>query len=85
MVFQESVYNKLDDGSAIDVIYLDLQKGFDKAPHVILMDKLKKIGTDRELANWIDNWLSNRTQRVVIRVNRQNGSKSIVEFHKGPF
>ena len=44
LVCQDSIIRLLDEGSAVDVIYLDLQKAFDKVPHDILMRKVRKIG-----------------------------------------
>src|SRR6266516_122447 len=76
LVFQDSVYKKIDEGSAVDVIYLDLQKAFDKVPHAILMNKIREVGIVGELANWIENWLSNRTQRVVIDNQYSDWGKS---------
>jgi len=56
----------MDEGSAVDVVYLDLQKAFDKVPHDKLMKKIRDIGIGGETANWIENWLTDRTQRVVV-------------------
>ena len=35
--FLEYVTNAVDCGKAVDVIYLDFQKAFDKVPHVRLL------------------------------------------------
>ena len=50
----------------MDVIYLDFQKAFDKVPHGILMNKVRKAGIVGKVAEWIENWLEGRTQRVGI-------------------
>ena len=55
-----------DDGSPGDVIYLDFQKAFDKVPHQILILKLKSIGMGNSIINWIEQWLTDRRQRVVV-------------------
>ena len=31
--FLEEIYDKLDEGKSVDVIYLDFAKAFDKVPH----------------------------------------------------
>jgi len=41
--FLEYVTNAVDCGEAIDVIYLDFQKAFDKVPHVRLLKNWKHI------------------------------------------
>ena len=56
----------MDDGSPVDVIYLDFQKAFDKVPHQILILKLKSHGMGNSIINWIEQWLTDRRQRVVI-------------------
>ena len=49
----------------MDVIYLDFQKAFDKVPHGRLVSKLDaQIGG--EILKWVENWLSERKQRVVL-------------------
>ena len=56
----------MDDGSPVDVIYLDFQKAFDKVPHQRLISKLKSHGVGNSLINWIEQWLTDRRQRVVV-------------------
>ena len=56
----------MDDGSPVDVIYLDFQKAFDKVPHQRLILKLKSHGMGNSIINWIEQWLTDRRQRVVI-------------------
>jgi len=65
IICQDSIINLLDKGKSID-IYLDLQKAFDKVPHDKLMEKVREMGIDGKLGNWIENWLSFRKQRVVV-------------------
>ena len=55
----------MDDGSPVDVIYLDFQKAFDKVPHQRLI-KLKSHGMGNSTINWIEQWLTDRRQRVVV-------------------
>lgn len=56
----------LSQGDAVDVIYFDFKKAFDSVPHQRLLIKLKAYGIDGPLFHWIDCFLSNRKQRVVI-------------------
>ena len=57
----------MDEGSPpVDVIYLDFQKAFDKVPHQRLILKLKSHGMGNSVINWIEQWLTDRKQRVVV-------------------
>ncbi len=46
--------------------YLDFQKACDNVPYNKLMFKVKQLGINGKVHNLIENWLSNRKQRVVI-------------------
>ena len=48
------------------MIYLDFQKAFDKVPHQRLILKLKSLGMGNSIINWIEQWLTDRKQRVVV-------------------
>ncbi|KAF2352091.1 Reverse transcriptase domain, partial [Trinorchestia longiramus] len=51
---------------AVDLVYLDFQKAFDKVPHERLMAKVEVHGIRGKYSRWIRNLLTGRTQRVVI-------------------
>ena len=53
-------------GGPVDVVYLDFQKAFDKVPHCRLVSKLKAHGVGDYVCNWIEDWLNNRKQRVLL-------------------
>ena len=61
----------VDEGKAVDVIYLDFSKAFDTVSHNILLKKLAARGLDWRTLRWVRNWLDGRAQRVVV-----NGAKS---------
>ena len=65
--FLEEVYQKLDEGKAVDIIYLDFAKAFDKVPHSRLLVKLEACGITGNVLRWIKNWLTGRRQKVGIR------------------
>uniref|UniRef100_A0A670KJT9 Reverse transcriptase domain-containing protein n=1 Tax=Podarcis muralis TaxID=64176 RepID=A0A670KJT9_PODMU len=69
--FFDRITSLVDEGNAVDVVYLDFSKAFDKVPHDILVKKLVKCGLGYATTQWICNWLTDRTQRVLI-----NGSSS---------
>jgi len=56
----------LDQGYGIDVVYLDYSKAFDLVPHQRLVAKLEAYGIRGNLSTWMLNFLSNRSQRVLL-------------------
>ena len=64
--FFEEITKWVDERSPVDVIYLDFQKAFDKVPHQRLILKLKSHGMGNSVINWIEQWLTDRRQRVVV-------------------
>ena len=56
VIFFEGITNLIwvDEGSPVDVIYLDFQKAFDKVPHQRLIVKLKSHGMGNSIINWIE-------------------------------
>ena len=56
----------VDEGSPVDIIYLNLKKAFDKVPHQRVLLKLKTHGICNGMINWIEKWLIDRRQRVVV-------------------
>jgi len=55
-----------DNGHEVDIIYLDFRAAFDKVPHKRLIEKLKGYGITGKILSWIEDFLKNRKQRVVI-------------------
>ena len=50
----------------VHVIYLYFQKAFDKVPHQRVILKLTSHGMGNSIFNWVEQWLSDRRQRVVV-------------------
>ncbi|CAM4639166.1 unnamed protein product [Lepidochelys kempii] len=71
IAFYDKRTGSVDEGKAVDVLFLDFSKAFDMVSHSILASKLKKYGLDEWTIRWIESWLDCRAQRVVI-----NGSMS---------
>ena len=69
--FFYEVFNSYDETKAVDIIYLDFQKAFDTVPHKRLISKVKAHGIAGNILKWLEDWLSDRKQRVVI-----NGKES---------
>ena len=70
-VFRQSTHYFMDEGKAVDVVYLDFSKVFDTVSHSIILQKLAVRGLDRYTLGWVRNWLEGWAQRVVV-----NGVKS---------
>jgi hypothetical protein len=64
--FMEVVTAEADEGKAMDIIYLDFAKAFDKVPHKRLLAKVHAAGIRGNVYNWISDLLTDRKQRVVI-------------------
>ena len=73
--FLEFVSDYVDQGNPIDVIFLDFQKAFDKVPHRRLMLKIKSFGIIGGVFNWVEDWLKDREQRVVLLGRNSNWIK----------
>ncbi|KAK4828304.1 hypothetical protein QYF61_025316 [Mycteria americana] len=71
--FYDKVTHLVDEGKAVDVVYLDFGKAFDTISHSILLEKLAAHGLDGCTLCWVKNWLDGRAQRVVV-----NGVDSIL-------
>uniref|UniRef100_A0A493TN14 Reverse transcriptase domain-containing protein n=1 Tax=Anas platyrhynchos platyrhynchos TaxID=8840 RepID=A0A493TN14_ANAPP len=69
--FYDKVTRWVDEGKAVDVVYLDFSKAFDTVSHSILLKKLAALGLDWRTLRWVRNWLDSQAQRVVV-----NGAKS---------
>jgi len=50
----------------VDIVFFDFSKAFDKVPHRRLILKLRGLGIGGSLINWLEAFLSNREQRVVL-------------------
>ena len=67
LTFLESLTSHVDQGLPVDVLYLDFSKAFDKVPHQRLISKLRAHGIGPDISRWIENWLTDRKQKVTIK------------------
>ena len=56
----------MDQGHAVDIVYLDFAKAFDKVPHIRLIMKCQGLGIRGKVLAWVAEWLRDRSQRVVL-------------------
>jgi len=66
-VWTEALRHKIP----VDIIYLDYAKAFDTVPHQRLLRKIQGFGIEGKLHGWIENFLTDRRQKV-----HTNGSES---------
>ena len=57
----------LDKNIQTDVIYLDFAKAFDSVDHKILLAKMRAYGVSGLLLSWLEDYLTDRIQRVVLQ------------------
>lgn len=74
--YMEEVTCLLDDDKPVDVIYLDFAKAFDKVPHCRLLKKVRAHGIRGKVISWIEDWLDNRVQCVVL--NNSSSDRQLV-------
>ncbi|PKU37371.1 rna-directed dna polymerase from mobile element jockey- hypothetical protein [Limosa lapponica baueri] len=67
IAFYDGMTGRIDERRAVDVVYLDFSKAFGTVSHSVPIAKLRKCGLDEWTVKWIENWLKDRPQRVVIR------------------
>ncbi|GAB0209293.1 mitochondrial enolase superfamily member 1 [Grus japonensis] len=72
IAFYNKVTCSVDVGRAVDIVYLDFPKAFDTVPHSLLLEKLMRYGLDKRSVRWMRNWLTGRTQRVVVNSSFSN-------------
>ncbi|PKU49455.1 rna-directed dna polymerase from mobile element jockey-like [Limosa lapponica baueri] len=56
----------VDEGKAVDVVYLDFSKAFDTVSHRMLLEKLAACGLGGHTLRWVKNWLDGQARRVVV-------------------
>jgi hypothetical protein len=61
-----NIHNIFDNKEQTDVIYFDLSKAFDSVSHSLLIHKLQTFGINGKLLSWIQNYLTDRVQRVTM-------------------
>ena len=62
----EEITKWVDEGSPVNIIYLVIQKAFDKVPHQNRLLKLNAHGTGDGIINWVKKWFTDRRQLVIV-------------------
>ena len=64
--FYHKILEALDGGHEVGAIYLDFSKAFDRIQHRALLDKLKYYGFGGTLHDWFADYVTGRSQQVVV-------------------
>ena len=62
----DELTKNIDDGSQTDVIVLDFAKAFDRVNHSLLCKKIESYGITGDTKRWIQDFLTDRKQKVVV-------------------
>ena len=62
----DDILDLLEQGLNVDVVYLDFAKAFDKVDFNIVLQKIRNLGIDGNLYSWIESFLTDRSQTVVV-------------------
>ena len=75
------ILSAINDGECVILVLLDLSAAFDTVDHDILITRLKhRFGITGKALNWIQSYLSERTQFVKIGTERSSSRNLIVVF-----
>ena len=69
----ETLTSMMEDGGAVDIIYMNFAKAFGSVPHKRLISKVNALGIKCDILQWIQSFLSNRKQKVVVEGNHPLG------------
>ena len=84
-IYAPTLLQHLDNGYFVNVIiYLDSQKVFDTVPHQRLLQKLTSFSIHGNFLEWIENFLSSRTQQVVLNGCESHSSPVSSGVPQGP-
>ena len=75
--------SSLDKNLQIDSFVLDFEKAFDTVPYELLKTKLHMYGVSKQCLAWISDFLSSRSQRVVLNGTKSSSSKVISGVPQG--
>ena len=69
------IYQDINSGKDTCLVFLDVSKAFDKVWHKDLLFKLRQLGIAGTLYDWLEHYLTARSQKVVI-----NGISSSLKY-----
>ncbi|KAK4830472.1 hypothetical protein QYF61_011196 [Mycteria americana] len=72
IAFYNKVTCSVNMEQAVDIVYLDFSKAFDTVFHSLLLEKLMHYSLDKWSVQWVGNWPTGCTQRVVVNSSFSN-------------
>ena len=79
----ERILQLMEEGLDVDVIYLDFAKAFDKVDFTIILQKLKDMGIQGHVGRWIHQFITGRTQSVLVNGCRSKPAKVLSGVPQG--
>lgn len=67
LIYTTYLFKGFEANTQIDSVYTDFRKAFDRVDHRILLEKLAFNGIRGNLWRWYKSYITNRTQKVVIK------------------
>ena len=83
--FVDEVSQEVAAGKQVDTIVLDFAKAFDKVDHALLTHKLKRYGINGNMLSWIEGFLEERQQAVVVACTKSSMRPVQSGVSTGPF
>eukprot|EP00061_Rhincodon_typus_P007449 g29158.t1 len=75
--YRPEVMKVINEGGAVNVVYMDFSKTLNKVAHGRVIQKIKIHGICGDLATWIQNWLAHSRQMVEVEVVFQAWRKDV--------
>ena len=75
----------MNERSPVYILYFDFQKAFDNVSHQRLLLKLKAHGIGDGIIDWIEQWLTDRRQRVVVDGEVSQWKSVLNGYHKDQY
>ena len=80
---QSHMLGEIEAGNLVSLSLLDVSAGFDTVSHKYLLRKLETIGYSEDAIEWLNSYLSGRTQMVQIQDSRSKGVSVKKGFPQG--
>lgn len=79
MTFVTDVLNTMEGRRQVDAVYVDFAKAFDRVPHELAVEKMRRLGLPMWLTVWIHSYLTSRS--AFVKIN--NSMSEVFEIPSG--